>query len=86
MIVPQDVDVNVAKGKLNDKQLVHLSKIAHGCRSVLDSRQKTLDKYGELESRDRTLTKRFKWDPEDFRQFQQRNITLLDPFVRGISS
>ena len=94
-IVLQDVDVNVAECELNDKQLAHLSEIAHDCQSVLEGLQRTLDKYSELESNDGTLNKRvrriwkrFKWDPEDFRELRHRitsNITLLDAFLGGIS-
>ena len=93
--VLQDVDVELAGCELNDQQMDQLSKISHSCQGVLERLQKTLDKYGELDSskgtlnrRVRRIWKRFKWDPADFCELRDRiksNITLLDVFLGAMS-
>ena len=94
-IVLQDADISVSECELNDQQQAHLQEFSCGCRSVLEKVEKTLGKYGELDSSNRTLSKRvkrvwkrFTWEPEDIRELRDQitvNITLLNTFLEGIS-
>lgn len=72
-----------------------MKDIADGCHNVLDTLEKTLDKYGELNSNPKVIGKnvkrvwkRLKWEPEDIQELRSRissNITLLNTFLGRLS-
>ncbi|XTI89039.1 hypothetical protein V2W45_1399781 [Cenococcum geophilum] len=89
-IILQDVDVVLSERELNDQQKKGLKDIVDACQNVLDELEKTLDKYSELEPRQRNISKRVKrawkrltWEPDDIRELRGRitlNVTLLNSF------
>jgi len=94
-IVLQDADTDLSDSELDDEQMEDLGHILNSCRNVLTDLEKTLDKYGELESgagnsskKLKRVWKSFKWDPQDTREQRDRitsNITLLNGFIGRIS-
>jgi hypothetical protein len=89
-ITLQDVDVVLYEGELNDHQKKDLKDIIDACRNVLDELERTLEKYRELELRQRDIGKRVQrawkrltWEPDDIHELRSRitsNVTLLNSF------
>ena len=92
-IVLDDVKVALPRRDLTSKQRKELVDILSGCYNILESLNKTLDKYEELKSgcnmRDgqsrsfqskvQRQWKRLRWEPDDIQEFRGRitSNTLL---------
>ncbi|KAI1377192.1 hypothetical protein F4677DRAFT_459094 [Hypoxylon crocopeplum] len=95
-IVLQDVEIDVSEHELDEKQKSNLQNITNSCRSVLDDLEVALDKYRELESRQKGIDKaarrawkRLTWEPNDIRDLRHRitsNTVLLSSFSQQCSS
>ena len=89
----QDAEVDLSEWGLSDQQKAEVGHILNGCRNVLEELEKTLEKYGGLESsggvlgdRMKRMWKRLKWeDVSEFQDWIASNITLLNAFIGRIS-
>jgi hypothetical protein len=94
-IILQDVNIVLLQGDLTDGKAESLRGIAEGCSEVLETLDKTLEKYQELSPNPkrsepkglsfnfRRAWKRLKWEPEDIKKLRERimsNISLLNAF------
>jgi hypothetical protein len=94
-IVIQDVDVVLSDCDPDAPQKADLQEITGNCHNILCDLEKTLDKYGELQThggnlgkRVKRVWKRLKWEPEDIRELRDRissNVTLLNTYTTRIS-
>lgn len=76
--------------ELSSQQADEFKEIANGCREVLETLEKTLNKYSELQpgcedvrKKVKKMWKRLKWEPDDIRDLRDRMITsvaLLNAF------
>jgi hypothetical protein len=90
LIVLQDAEVVLLEQEPNSQEKTDLKGIVDGCRNVLDELERTLDKYSELESKQKSVGKRVKrawkrlmWEPEDIRALRgciNSNAILLNVF------
>lgn len=89
-IVLQDVDVVLSQLEPDSREKEDLERIIASCRNVLRELEKTLGKYGVLESKQKSVGKkirraweRWEWEPNDIRELRTRissNVTLLNAF------
>ncbi|KAK2795967.1 hypothetical protein FQN50_009649 [Emmonsiellopsis sp. PD_5] len=100
-IVLQDVGILVEGDDPNSQHAKELEHIANGCRDVLETLERTLDKYAELQTvpekavngsvgrRMKRAWKKLKWEPDDIRDLRSRivlNLTLLKSFEGKLTS
>lgn len=93
-IVLEDTEKAISKRDFSSEESARLVSILDGCKNTLTELQVTLDKYKELESKQKkTLSKtkrtwkRLKFEPEDIRELRDRvsdNISLLNIFATGM--
>ena len=94
-IIVEDVKVVLSQRNLTSDQRKELADIFVGCKNVLNTLRKTLDKYQELDSdpmcsgpksfgfKLRRGWKRLRFEPEDVQELRSRitsNISLLNAF------
>ena len=89
-IVLQDVEVVLSQQEPDSQEKKDLEDITASCRNVLRELEKALDKYGELESKPKSVSKkvrrvwkRLTWELEDIHELRSRissNVTLLNAF------
>jgi hypothetical protein len=89
-IVLQDVEVVLSQLEPDSQEKKAVEDITASCRNVLGELEKTLDKYGELEPKPKSVSEKVRrawkiltWEPEDIRELRSRissNVTLLNAF------
>jgi hypothetical protein len=89
-IVLQDVEVVLSQLEPDSQEKKAVEDITTSCQNVLGELEKTLDKYGELEPKPKSVSKkvrrawkRLTWEPENIRELRSRissNVTLLNAF------
>jgi len=94
-IILDDVEFGASRCCLGARQEESLGSLLVACREVLEDLEKTLDKYGELGSKTRSLSGRVKrnWkrltlEPDDIRLLRSRitsNIAMLNTCLQGMS-
>ncbi|KAF9772566.1 hypothetical protein IL306_009722 [Fusarium sp. DS 682] len=82
--------------ELSSKQADELKEIANGCLEVLQTLEKTLNKYIELQpggddvrKKVRKMWKRLTWEPDDIRDLRSRiteHVALLNAFYGKVSN
>jgi hypothetical protein len=93
--VLQDFEVALSEIDINEKQTADLEIIESNCRNTLLDLEKTLDRYGELDSshgaagkRAKRIWKRLQWEPEEVRELRDRitsNCTSLNLYLQRAS-
>ncbi|MCJ1474762.1 hypothetical protein MMC13_003422 [Lambiella insularis] len=78
-----NVDIVSSQLQPDSQEKEHLEDITESCPNLLGELEKTLDKYGELQSKTtsagkkvRRAWKRLKWEPEDIRNFELESTQL----------